>query len=232
MKNNLTCIIPFYNEDVDNLQKIIRILSCMNQINNIVVIDDGSDSAETYNFLKNNFSYNPNIKIARLARNYGKSFAIKFGLSFCFNQNVLLLDADLKNLDIREIYNAIMSFRLLELDMVVLRNVNSSPLIKLIRADTLLSGQRIIKKTHLSKILKSGIEGYELELSTNQYFIDNNLWHKCKWSPSSALNNYKYRKHGFFKGIFKDLKMYYEIINYVGFGNFRRQILGFCKQKV
>ncbi len=78
----------------------------------------------------------------------------------------------------------------------------------------------------------SGVDGYELEVATNQYFIDNKLQHKCFWSPSSALNNYKFRKLKFLKGILKDLKMYCNLIKYIGIRNYFNQVFNFCKINV
>jgi glycosyltransferase involved in cell wall biosynthesis len=232
LKSNVTCIIPFYNEDLKNIKNAIKTARIVSHITNVVVVDDGSDSRENYEFLHEKFALKPDVKIVRLSKNYGKSFAIKFGLSLSFNDNILLLDADLKNVKVREITNAITRFKLLDLDMVILRRVNSLPLLKLIRADTLLSGERIIKKEHLRKVLKSSVDGYQLEVAINQYFLKNNSQHKCFWSASSAVNDYKHRKNKFSKGIVKDLLMYRGLIRYVGFMNFVKQILHFCKQEV
>jgi len=230
--NKATCVIPFYNENTRTIVDIIITLLNVEEIDKIVIVDDGSVSKKTFNFLKNKCSENKNITVLRLAKNYGKSFAVRFGLTFTSNENIFLLDADLKNLDQEEISESINKFVLLNLEMLILRRVNSLPLVKLIRADTLLSGERIIKKSHLKKILMSGVDGYELEVATNQYFIDNKLQHKCFWSPSSAVNNYKYKKFKFFKGMFKDLKMYFNIIKFVGFDNYINQISKFCKHNV
>ncbi len=94
---------------------------------------------------------------------------------------------------------------------------------ELIRADTLLSGERIIKKEHLKKVLKTDVEGYQLEVAINQYFINNNLEEGCFWTSSSAVNNYKFNKLSFVKGFFKEVKMYFDIIRYVGIRNFITQ---------
>lgn len=230
--NNATCIIPFYNENTRTIVDIIITLLNVEEIDKIVIVDDGSVSKKTFNFLKNKCSENKNIKVLRLAKNYGKSFAVRFGLTFTINENIFLLDADLKNLDKDEVSESINKFVLLDLEMLILRRVNSLPLVKLIRADTLLSGERIINKGHLQKILMSGVDGYQLEVATNQYFIDNKLEHKCFWSPSSAVNNYKFRKLKFLKGIFKDLKMYLNLIRYIGIRNYINQVSNFCKNNV
>jgi glycosyltransferase involved in cell wall biosynthesis len=232
LKSNVTCIIPFYNEELKNIKNAIKIARIVSQISNVIVVDDGSDSRENYELLHKSFYSKPDVKIVRLSRNYGKAFAIKFGLSLSFSENILLLDADLKNVKVREISKAIRSFKLFDLDMVILRRINSLPLLKFIRADTLLSGERIIKKEHLRKVLKSNVEGYQLEVAINRYFLKDNSQYKCFWSPSSAVNDYKHRKNKFLKGIIKDLLMYRGLIKYVGFRNFVKQILHFCKQEV
>ena len=235
MKNNsdkVTCIIPFYNENTRTIVDIIITLINVEEIDKIVLVDDGSVSKKTFNFLKNKCSEYKKIKVVRLQNNNGKSFAVKFGLAYTRNENIFLLDADLKNLDKEEISESINKFFLLNLEMLILRRVKSLPLVKFIRADTLLSGERIVKKSHLKKILISGVDGYQLEVATNQYFINNNLQKKCYWSPSSAVNNYKFKKLKFLKGIFKDLKMYIDLIKYIGVKNYYKQVSSFCKENV
>jgi glycosyltransferase involved in cell wall biosynthesis len=232
IKDDITCIIPFYNEDAKNLLKIINTASSIGQISNIIVVDDGSISKSTFYFLKKSLSLNKKVKLVRHKKNQGKAFAVKFGLSFAFTDNVILLDADIKNLDKYQVLGAIIKFKSLDLDMLILRRIESLPLVKLIRADTLLSGERIIKVKHLQKILSTDVEGYQLEVATNQYFMENTLHNRCSWSASHAVNNYKFRKFKFIKGMGKDLKMYFNLINYIGLRNFVKQVLFFCKETI
>jgi glycosyltransferase involved in cell wall biosynthesis len=231
-KRNVTCIIPFFNEDAHNLHKIIYTLLHVPEIERIVVVDDGSYSRETFDFLYEKFVWKYNIEMIRLEKNQGKSCAINFGLNRVFTENVLLIDADLKRVNKVQISEAIKKYDLLDLEMVILKRINSLPLVKLIRADTILSGERIINKKHLTNVLKSNVFGYQLEVAINQYFLDNKLEKKCFWSPSSAMNNYKHKKINFFKGICKDAKMYVNLIRYVGIVNFYKQVSGFCKESV
>ena len=203
----------------------------LKKVQDIILVDDGSKSKKTFNTINDTLSFKYPIQVFRLEENFGKSFAIFHGLQRTSNQDILLIDADLKYLDKRQISQAIKKFNSLELELLILRRINSSRLVKFIRADTILSGERIIKKKHLINVLQSGVKGYELEVGTNQYFINNDLQEKCLWSKSSALNNYKYKKQNFFKGILKDVKMYFNLIKYIGIGNFKTQISGFCKQE-
>lgn len=232
-KNNaVTCIIPFYNENPKVISRILYTLLNTLEVENIVLVDDGSKSRETFDILFEIFSEKHGVKMIRLEKNHGKSFAIHIGLESSFTESILLLDADLKNVQERQIRYAIKKFKTLNAEMIILRRVNSIPLLKSMRLDTLLSGERIIKRYHLKKILKSGVSGYELEVGINQYFIDKNLQYACFWSKSSALNNYKHKKSGFLKGIFKDVKMYINIVRHIGIKNFKNQISEFCKQEV
>jgi len=230
--DKFTCIIPFYNECYKTVHLNVKEVLKVKEIDLIVIIDDGSKSIASYAILRTLFLNRPNILIKRLENNFGKTFAIHHALNYVPDGNVFLCDSDLKNLDNEEVSNAIIKYHLLNLRMLILRRVNTGFLPKIIRADTLLSGERILHKTDLKKIIESGVKGYELEVATNQYFLDNNLVNKCFWSPSSAVNNYKYKKFKFFKGIFKDLKMYLNIIKYVGLVNCINQFSSFCKENV
>ena len=231
-KNKVTCIIPFYNESAKCVVKNVREVLKVKEIDCVILIDDGSKSVATYSILRTIFINRKNILIKRYDHNFGKTFAIHHALNFAPDGNIFLCDSDLKNLDCQEISNAILKYDLLDLNMLILRRINISFFPKIIRADTLLSGERILSKNHLKEIIQSGVNGYQLEVATNQYFINNNLENGCFWSPSSAVNNYKYKKLKFFKGIFKDLKMYFNVIKYIGFGNYKNQVSNFCKENV
>jgi hypothetical protein len=229
-KSKFTCVIPFYNECFESVVSNVREVLKVKEIDLVVVVDDGSKSIETYEILKTIFINRPNILIKRLQNNFGKTFAIHHALNYVPDGNVFLCDSDLKNLDNQEISKAIAKYDLLGLNMLILRRVNVSFFPKIIRADTLLSGERILQKKDLVKIIQSGVKGYQLEVATNQYFLKNNLQKKCFWSPSSAVNNYKYKKFKFFKGMFKDLKMYFNIIKFVGIDNYINQICYICQK--
>lgn len=228
-KDNITCIIPFYNEDEWTLRIILYSLLGIPEITQIILVDDGSESKKVYNKIVKNFTHRYPVKAVRLNSNFGKSTAVSYGLNKAFNENILLVDADLENIHRTEFLEAISKYKKDDLDMLILKRINSLPLVKLFRLNTLLSGERIIKKRHLSKVLSKNVKGYELEVAINQYFIDKNLEDKCNWSPSSVENNYKFKKINFFRGIVKDIRMYRNLIRYVGFKKFRNQVFTFCK---
>jgi glycosyltransferase involved in cell wall biosynthesis len=231
-KSTFTCVMPFYNECFTSVVANVKEILKVKEIDLIVIVDDGSKDVATYEVLKTIFINRPNIIIRRLENNFGKTFAVFHGLQFVPEGNVFLCDSDLKHLDNEQISNAIIKYDLLDLDLLILRRINISFLPKIIRADTLLSGERILHKSDLLDIIQTGVKGYQLEVAINQYFLNNNFKKECFWSPSSAVNNYKFKKLKFLKGNFKDLKMYFSIIKYVGLKNYTNQVLTFCKKNV
>ena len=115
--------------------------------------------------------------------------------------------------------------------MVVLQRINAPWNIKLLRGDVLVPGERILRKEDLEKILESyKPEGYQLEFAINNYMMNNNK--KVYWMPSSALNTWPTTKFGFVKGMLKIIKMNKNILNYLGFANYIKQLLFFCRRKL
>jgi|LakMenEpi03Aug12_release.lakeMendotaPanAssembly.Ray.scaffolds.fasta_scaffold269526_2 glycosyltransferase involved in cell wall biosynthesis len=228
-QENVTCIIPFYDEEVWTLRIIVFSLLAIPEINQIILVDDGSKSKKVYNAMVRTFKHRYPVKILRIKSNIGKSSAVSFALNKAYNKNILLVDSDLEDVRISEFKMAIKKFKEESLEMVILKRIKSLPLVKLFRSNTLFSGERIINKNQLSKILATGVKGFQLEIAINQYFIDKKLQNKCGWSPSSAVNNYKFKKIGFLKGLYKDYKMYNDLIKYVGLRNYVNQVFNFCK---
>lgn len=228
-QNNVSCIIPFYNEEEWTLRIIVFSVLAVPEITQVILIDDGSKSKKVFNAMVRTFKNRYPVKILRIKSNLGKSSAVSYALNKSQNKNILLIDADLENLKISEIKKAIKKFQEDSLDMVILKRTISLPLVKLFRFNTLFSGERIIKKSHLTKILSTGLKGFQLEIGINQYFIEKKLQNKCGWSPSSAVNNYKFKKIGFLKGLYKDYKMHKDLIKYIGLRNYINQVFNFCK---
>ncbi|OGF99973.1 hypothetical protein A2Y99_01460 [Candidatus Gottesmanbacteria bacterium RBG_13_37_7] len=228
MKNQLvlSCVIPFFNES-ERLSQVIKVISRVKNIEQIICVDDGSkidiSSAIKKQFIK--------VKVIRLVQNRGKAEAIHEGLKAANGKYILLLDADLKNLKAYEVENAINIFiQNPDIDMIILRRINASFQIKLNRGDTLFSGERILKKSDLRKIIKEiRPDRFEIEIAINQFMMNNHK--KVFWMSSSALNTYKIAKMGFFKGIVEDVPLILHLIRYIGIRNYLRQMFTFCKQR-
>ena len=66
-KDNITCIIPFYNEDEWTLRIILYSLLGIPEITQIIVIDDGSESKKVYNSVVKAFTHRYPVKVIRLS---------------------------------------------------------------------------------------------------------------------------------------------------------------------
>ena len=191
---NCACLIPFYNER-NRILKVLDQVVKIEAIDEILCVDDGSTDG-TAEIIK---EYYPNLKILRNSKNLGKTETVIVGLQQVKEEYILLLDADLRKVNYKEIQDAVVKIQANEdVDMVVLRRVNAPLFIKLVRGDVLLPGERILRKVDLQKILEDKLDkpsGFQLEYAINQYMMVN---HKnVYWMPSSALNTYPMQKGAF-----------------------------------
>lgn len=228
--NKITLLIPFYNED----NRIFETLGLMVQVKNvyeIICVDDGSND-QNYKKIKKLY---PKIKVLRLEKNQGKSSAILFGLVAVQTQWVFFLDADLKNLQISEIQEAISAvIDSKSLDMLVLRRSNYAVFVTAIRHDILMSGERILQTKDALEVFKNPFggkppTGYQLEVAINLYMLEKNK--NCYWQQTSIANSYKIDKWTFSQAIqkYKD-----EILGYTSYAgpiNYFKQLTQFCKNE-
>ncbi len=225
-ENKISCIIPFWNEG-KNLFYVLNEIQKVKNLSEIICVDDASQDC---NHIEIEIRY-PGIKLIRLQKNLGKSGAVKEGLKHCKGESILLLDADLRNLDHREIERAIHAFsNRRDLDMLILRRVNAIFFVRLYRADVLFTGERILRKSDLETILAgSEVSGWQLESAINTWMFTNNK--KVEWMAHSAINQHKYLKWGILKGLRLDLKTYSDMITATGFNNIVKQIIYFGKDE-
>ncbi len=232
MYNNLvrtttiTCLIPFFNEHagiIRVLDEIIKIKS----IAEIVLIDDGSTD-KTESEVKRCY---PNLPMLRNKTNLGKSEAIVKGLTQAKGQYILLLDADLYNVQPNEIENGINAVKKdANIDMIIFNRRKASLLVRLLRGAILTSGQRIIKKELLSQILSLyKPKGYQIEVALNQYAMDKQK--RVFWMPLSIVNTPSTQKRGLTDGIKKIILMHIAMLQYLGINNTIKQLLFFCRKE-
>jgi glycosyltransferase involved in cell wall biosynthesis len=224
--SKISCIIPFWNEG-KNLLIVLDEISKVKNLDEIICVDDGSDDD---NSLLISIRY-PDIKLVRLPNNQGKTDAVRHGLKYCTNDLVLLIDADIRNLNHKEIEKANDAFlKSGKLDMIMLRRVNAVVFIKFYRADILFTGERIMKKCDLDKILEGPVNRWQLESAINYWMFVNRK--KVAWVAQSGINTQKSIKWGKMNGLKLDLKTYSDMISATGFNNFLKQIMFFAKDEL
>lgn len=225
LNTQTTCIIPFYNEEYRVFQ-VLEVVTQIKNITQIICVDDGSDD-DTADIIQD---YWPTVELIRLPYNQGKAAAIRQGLQVAKHENILLMDADLRDIDKTEIERAIQAITLHNLDMLILRRINAPWFVKFDRGDILLSGERIVKKKDLLKVFNQEVNRYQVELAINLYMQKHKR--NVGWMPWSATNTYKSEKIGLVAGYKKEFEMFTDIVLYAGFRNIVRQISSFATKKV
>lgn len=225
LKTQTTCIIPFYNEEYRVFQ-VLEVVTQIKNITQIICVDDGSED-DTADIIAD---YWPSVELIRLPYNQGKAAAIRRGLQIAKHENILLMDADLQDINKTEVERAIQAITLHNLDMLILRRINAPWFVKFDRGDILLSGERIVKKKDLLKVFKQEVNRYQVELAINLYMQKHKR--NVGWMPWSATNTYKSKKIGLVAGYKKEFEMFTDIVLYAGFRNIVKQISSFATKKV
>src|SRR5574340_245701 len=161
LRKNLTisAIIPAYNEQ-DHIGNVIKSVKKRKEIDEIIVVDDGSTDATA------DVARRLGVKIVSNKENHGKGSAMKLGAAHATGDILLFLDADLKNINSDKIESLIDPFRHMA-DFVKTRFDRNAGRVTLLTAKPLLehffpevaqrfeqplSGQIGIKKEILDKI--------------------------------------------------------------------------------
>lgn len=221
----VSCIIPCFNE-CERIGKVLEQVIKIPSIDEIICVDDGSTDG-TAAFVKKKF---PQVKVIRYSQNGGKSAAVKRGLRDAKGTYILLVDADLRNFDHNEVDRAVRKTIEKKADMVILRRVKALWTMKLVRGDILVSGDRILKKVDLEKILWTKVDNYQLEFAINKYMDDNKK--HVFWMPTSALNTFKFAKNGFVKGWAEMIVVTVDILLFLGLKDYLKQLFFFCRREL
>lgn len=225
-KNAFTVLIPFYNEK-QRIFDTLNIVTKAKSIDKIICVDDGSQDT---NYKKIQKKY-PQITTIRLEKNQGKSSAILHGLVSVTTEWVFFIDADLKNLQINEIENAIKAVKnsissANPLDMLILRRSNYSYFVTAIRHDILMSGERILRTQDALAVFKKPPTGYQLEIAINLYMMQNRK--NCAWIQTSLANSYKIDKWTPLEALRQYKNELVGYISYAGPIKYLKQVKNFC----
>ncbi len=225
MKADCTCIIPIFNEE-KRVAYILSIVSKVQEITQIICVDDASTDGSV-NVIRKQF---PRIRLLSLTQNKGKSAAVEYALKEADGEIILIMDADISGITKEELSKAVSIMQAEHhIDMLILRRMKAPLEVKLSRSETVISGERILRKKDFLEILKTNPKGYQLEISINMYMMNNQK--KVFWFPCSTTHLMKRDKYGFLKGLMKEIAMHWDCMKYAGFINYVRQFLFFARDK-
>ncbi|NMB98221.1 MAG: glycosyltransferase family 2 protein [Clostridiaceae bacterium] len=200
----ISAIIPAYNEE-KTVGKIIETLKNVNIINEIIVVNDGSEDKTAQ------IAREHKVTVIKLAKNMGKGAAIKTGLEASKGVILLFLDADLiglKEFHIKKLLEPVIKD---ECDMAIgifSKGRASTDLAQILTPH--LSGQRAVKRTIIEKIEKIELTGYGIEVALTRYAKKNNI--RVKEIKLDNLTHItKEEKFGVAVGLKKRIIMYWQI---------------------
>lgn len=203
-----TCIIPCYN-DASYLPQLIQTLRTCPSVSQIIIVNDDS----VVPILSDIMSLHPNITVIEHVENLGKSASVSSALSQAQHEHILLMDADIYELDSSSLESYLQAFHSSVQDMLILVSTEFFPLNRLSRHNILFSGLRIIRKELLVNAIHEGTpRRYQFEIAINQYM------RLHKKTVYHAFLGYKaVRKEdkvGFMKGTISNLTMLHSIVLY------------------
>lgn len=219
---NISLVLPAYNEE-KNIKSTIDLLLENKEINQIIVINDGS-SDKTADICK---AYDT-ITFIDLQQNKGKTNAVLRGIAEAKHDHIFLFDADLLGLKQEYITNTIKKYKD-GYDMVIMDYSGAGWFRhRIIQGITALSGVRILHKKYFSEISFLPDDSFELETRINEYFIKHNLSIAIV-DAETVVSPYKFQKYPFHVGVIREIQAMeqYMLINGIGgifstLGNWRK----------
>lgn len=224
---NFSCIIPFYNEAA-NILGVVEPVSKVKLVNQTICVDGGSTDGGTL-LIKKTF---PHVKLVRIERKSGKSENVIKGLESVVNDQIIILDADLKNVTSREIEDLLHKFQAdRSIDVLIIKvGGGNNWFDRIQRKEIIFSGNRIVKRDDLAAVARLRPQGYRLEVEMNRYLERKHK--KVVWAESQIKNVHKIKKWGFMEGMKRSVGMEVDLLLFLGPIEYARQVLFFAWDRV
>lgn len=209
--STVSLIIPCFNE-APRIANVIKPALKSKYLDEIIVVDDAS----TDNSVAVILDFDGKVKLFRNKKNTGKAGAVFTGIKNASSDFIFLMDADLVGLRPRHLDESIEQAVDFGLDMLLVP-LGGEPIKKsiydFVGSNTILTGQRIIRRKKIYPYTKNRNLGFGLEMhlnnlaEKNRWKTDVILWKKLSL-PETPL---KVEKYGFLTGIKGEFKMLSQI---------------------
>lgn len=209
MTIKISCVICVYNEAA-RIRNVLDVVVGHPLLDEIIVVNDGSTD-ETVKVLS---SY-PAIRLVSYMPNRGKAYALSQGIRASRNELVIMVDADLAGLTQENITALVEPVATGKADVSLSLRRNSLSFYRLIGID-FVSGERVFPKSLLQDFLSEmeRLPCWGGEVFMNRLIIARHLRVVIvHWQ--NVFNVRKFRKVGFWRGIFEEFGMIWDALKVV-----------------
>ena len=200
----VTALIPAYNEE-KTIKTIIQLLKNHNEVDELLVVDDGSSDGTAL------IAKKAGVRVISFEKNQGKGAALQCGIDDINSDIILMLDGDLIGLKEKHVSTLLDPIFRDECDMTVgVFNAGRglTDLAQFFAPN--LSGQRAVKTNIIKNIGSLKNSGYGVEIVINKYVKKIG---RLKYVELPDLTHVmKEEKRGFAKGVVDRARMYWDIL--------------------
>ncbi|NLJ41186.1 MAG: glycosyltransferase family 2 protein [Clostridiales bacterium] len=203
---SVAAIIPAYNEE-KNIGTVLSILTAIEEITEIIVINDGSTDSTSH------IARSHGVKVVDLERNQGKSIAMYQGIIHTKAPIILFLDADLIGLTSQHVNNMIYPIINGYAEMTLGIFNSGRSLTDLAHKITpFLTGQRALFRWILNDLKpEDWLTGYGIEMAITRLAKRSDL-RVVEILLEETTHAMKEEKLGLVRGMASRAKMYWEIM--------------------
>ncbi len=203
-EEKVSAIVPTYNEG-KRILPVLKVLSKVKEINEIIVIDDGS--ADNIQNLIERFS---KIRYVRNKINMGKGFSMDRGVKLSRNDILFFCDADLIGFKPEYAKEIIAPVMLNKFDMFI--GMRGNFMQKTVKAWGLNSGERALRKKIWFNLPNYYKHRYRIEAGLNK-FVNKSGKLGMGWKEFNYSQPIKEKKYGIVKGTLLRWWMNFDVVS-------------------
>ncbi|MBN2653102.1 MAG: glycosyltransferase family 2 protein [Spirochaetales bacterium] len=221
-KHSVSCVIPAYNEE-RFLPYVLEAINDYPGFCEIIVMDNCSTDRTAE--VASRYS---NVTVVTNEVNLGKSGSVRKGINLAKGDVVVLLDADLRNLQHRHIDKMVVKVVDEGYDLVLSDRAGDrmSRIYGWTDCTRFMSGEKVFYKKDFLSIDFTGFDGYLFDIKLNMYFMDNEK--RCyNYYFDDLFCATKGDKDGYWQGLKNYYKVSVAIIKAAGAKNYLKQFYFF-----